>query len=80
MLHHILAKAAQKDNSGGCLSPPALFLCVPMHDCLWVMLRAEENLCTVFLIAGTGVIIPALKTRATNRVRGRGYILGETSI
>lgn len=43
MLHHILAKATQKDNSGGCLSPPALFLSVPMHACLWVMLRAEEK-------------------------------------
>ena len=43
MLHHILAEVAQKDNSGGRLSPPALSLCVPMHACLWVMLRAEEK-------------------------------------
>lgn len=34
MLHHILAKGAQKDNSGGCLSPSAFSFCVPMHGCL----------------------------------------------
>lgn len=67
---------AQKDNSGSCTSPPALSLCVPMHTCLWVVLRAEEKPVHCLLNSGHRGYHSSLENQGYKQGKGEGTYFG----
>lgn len=76
MLHHILAKVAQNDNSCVCLCPSALSFFIPTLACFWVVLRAEEKSVHCLLNSRHSSYHSSLENQGYKQRNGEGTYFG----